>query len=31
LFLFSLAPVRGGTYFLFCAKESKQRKARWVQ
>jgi hypothetical protein len=29
--LFSLTPVRGGTYFLCCAKESKQRKARWVQ
>jgi hypothetical protein len=26
-FLFSLTPVRGGTYFLCCAKESKQRKA----
>jgi hypothetical protein len=25
--LFSLTPVRGGTYFLCCAKESKQRKA----
>jgi hypothetical protein len=24
---FSLTPVRGGTYFLCCAKESKQRKA----
>jgi hypothetical protein len=27
IFLFSLTPVRGGTYFLCCAKESKQRKA----
>ena len=27
LILFSLTPVRGGTYFLCCAKESKQRKA----
>jgi hypothetical protein len=27
LFIFSLTPVRGGTYFLCCAKESKQRKA----
>jgi hypothetical protein len=26
-FLFSLTPVRGGTYFLCFAKESKQRKA----
>jgi hypothetical protein len=26
-FLFSLTPVRGGTYFLCCAKESEQRKA----
>jgi hypothetical protein len=26
-FLFLLTPVRGGTYFLCCAKESKQRKA----
>jgi hypothetical protein len=26
-FLFSLTPVRGGTHFLCCAKEGKQRKA----
>jgi hypothetical protein len=26
-FLFSLTPVRGGTYFFCCAKRSKQEKA----
>jgi hypothetical protein len=26
-FLFSLTPVRGGTYFFGCAKRSKQEKA----